>query len=387
MFTFQDRHPILDLLCDPAGKKLLVISGETGIGKTRLLKEAALKAKQKNPKAIVLFVDFSDLISDKDPPSALLKAIIDQAKDLLKGAWYDKVQVARQVATQLNALADDAPVYLLFDTTDALQEDKFFWPWFEANLLSPLVYEAHVKIVLAGRIAPPLHRLEVRRGLSRQSLSPIQEEASRALVREVLQDESPSMKECDLEQAIDVVLEASFGHPLLSEKVAAYVAHHFQGPITQAFRENICQEIVQPFVQDIMLSNINPPWGEIFPWITILRWFDTTILESYLKRVVPWLTHDQPDYFFTQGITELRKHDRVIWEENVAYHVLGVLGDIIRHCIMIQSPNDYRHACLSAAATFQEIANDCRDDEKLAQSYLDEVHYYKTAIDSEGDAQ
>ena len=144
----------------------------------------------------------------------------------MSGLWESAEQVARTVVAQLSQISVHTPVYLFFDTTEALQEDNVFWDWLHEHLTEPLVIEGRVKQIYAGRVPVRWQRFELRRVVKLLPLGPISPlEASKTLIKQALLEANPALKDLKkLQQSIDMVLEFSFGHPLLAVNLAAYVA-------------------------------------------------------------------------------------------------------------------------------------------------------------------
>ncbi|HET91013.1 MAG TPA: ATP-binding protein [Chloroflexi bacterium] len=383
MVTFQNRQEALNQVCDPTEQNILLnIYGEAGIGKSRLLHEAADRLRAKSPPALVLYVDLKPQIADaENQGEAVVRALIAQSQGRLNVAWQSAEYAAGQVVAQLTELAALVPVFLMFDTTEALQEEMAFWRWMEVNLVGPLAVEGQVRQVFAGRVPVPWRRIEVRRIVRLLPLEPLSpQDAARDLAREVVS----GLEGAALEQAVDLVVEFSFGHPLLSEAVAEFVTEHWPGSPTEAFSKALCQEQVQPFIKQDFFETVEPPWGEILRWASVLDWFDATILQRYLMRVAPQLVKGRPDYFFIQGLNRLRIQNTVVWREERGDRLHGVIGDIVRHCFKVTDGEGYRRACLGAAEMFEGLADEFGDVPE-AEQYRREAELYRRRAEQEGE--
>lgn len=391
MPTFQNREEAIETICIKTDQNVLLnVYGEAGIGKSRLLEEASQRLRTKSPPVLVLYVNLESLAAGStDPPKQVLQTLIDKAQEHLSGVWQNTDQVAGQIVAQLGQLAQRMSVYLIFDTTEVFQENMDFWRWMEKTLVGPLVVEGQIRQVFAGRLPVPWHRVEVRRAVKLIRLNPLPvEKDARNLVREVLQEDNPNLQHTEenqkgLEDAVDWVLEFSFGHPLLSEKLAAYVATHWPVSSSDEFKRELCTTVVKPFIEEEFFKEIDPPWNEILWWASVLDWFDVTLLQQYLERVDQDLIRDKSDYFFIQGITRLRIHNTVVWREERGDRLHGIIDDIVRHCFEIMEPERYRQACLAAAETMETLASEFPEDDPEAQQYHQEAEMYRQWVKEE----
>lgn len=384
MIEFQDREDVLDELCAPVSQSMLLnVFGETGIGKSRVLRETERKLREdKKPPALVLRIDLEKFKDAADRPTAVLRALIDQAEGRVSGIWQSNEQVAAVIVAQLGALAAHTQVYLMFDTTEALQEDSEFWDWLHQNLTEPLVIDGRVKQIYAGRIPVAWRRFELRRTVKLLPLGPITPiDASRTLVEQALLQCNPALEEAeDLQSAIDVVLEFSFGHPLLSERLSAYVAQHWPPvqPLAQ-FKKTLCEQEVTTFINESLFKGMDQQWIDILWWASALDWFDPTILQQYLTRVMPELG-EKPDYFFIREMARLRTHNTVVWQERRGDRLHGLIQDIVRQCFKTVDVERYRRACQAAAETLEFIAGEFSEEDSYAEQFKNEAVTYRQRL-------
>jgi hypothetical protein len=381
MLTFQNRDNEIKQILETGPGILLNIYGEAGIGKSRLLEELAQRVLSKSPSALVLRIDLKPLADEEaDRPEGVLRDLTAQASEWLKGRWLSTEQVAGQIVAQLNEHARRVSVVLMFDTTEVLQEDMDLWRWMEEHLVGPLVVEGRIRLIFAGRVPAPWRRVEVRRALKLLPLAPLPpEDAARNLVLEALQQKNPGLAgNGTLEQATDLILELSFGHPLLSEELATYAASRWPASSLDAFRRELCEQVVRPFIQQHFFKDIEPPWDEFLWWASVLEWFDVTILQEYLKRIDPGLVEGRLDYYFIQGLTRLRIRNTVVWREKRGDRLHGVIEDIVRHCFEVVDWEEYRRACQAAVEMFEALAGEFLEESpEAAEQYRREAEVYR----------
>lgn len=379
-FPFQNRDEPLQIICDLASNDniLLDVYGEAGIGKSRLLQEAKLRLQKRNPRALVFILNIALIQSVPDRPAALLQTLLEQAGGKLRLNGRSNEEGAESIVIQLNELADQIPVYLMFDTTETLQNDVEFWDWVHLYIAEPLVIERKVRQVYAGRVPVPWRRFELRRTVRLLTLGPITPvDASRALTEQVLRKNNPTLETKDLHLAVDTVLEFSFGHPLLSETLAAYIADRWPStlPLLQ-FKKELCIQAVAPFISQHLFHDIPAPWDRGLWWASVLDWFDPTILQQYLKKVMPELK-DKPDYFFIREVAFLRMQNTVIWQERRGDRLHGLIQDIVRQCFKTMDVKEYRRACLAAVETFEAIAKEFNAEDSYRKQFEDEAAIYR----------
>jgi hypothetical protein len=259
-----------------------------------------------------------------------------------------------------------------------------FWRWMEEHLVGPLIIEGQMRQIFAGRVPVPWRRVEVRQAIKLLPLAPLSpHDAARNLVDEILRQQNPNLGEESIKQAIGIVLEFSLGHPLLSEKLAAYVASRWPVSTLGEFRTELCKKVVKAFVEQHLFKGIEHPWKEILWWASVLDWFDPTVLQRYLSRVDPALVEGQLDYFFVRGISRLRIHNTVVWREERGDRLHGIIGDIMRHCLQVMDLERFRNACRAAADTFEALASEFPEGDQDAQQYYQEAEVYRRRAEGE----
>ncbi len=381
--TFQDRVAELEAIDAGPTKdvRTLVFYGEAGIGKSRLLAEAA--AHRKRAQALVLHVDLAALSRQRENrPLVLLRELAGQAALSYEG-WADS-DAAAQVIDQLGAAIGDGPATLLVDTTEAVQDDPDFWQWFERHVLSPLVSDGKLLIVLAGRLPAPIRLVEVRRYLKVWALEPLPvEHEARELVREVLAAAAAPR----LDELTDVTLSFSHGHPRLSLAVAGYLADPANQTPMGTLRRRVAEEVVGPFINE----RIFPFTGDMVGWrklmeqASVLDWFDATVLYRFAgemsgdrQREIDW------QYSFVKAMAQLRAPYAVVRWEGAGYTLVGAVKRIVASYMQAARHADYVQALEAAAAAFNWIAEEYfKDDPQAGEPYRHAAGSYQQRLDRE----
>lgn len=390
---FRGRKREVAALVSGMESPLCNVYGVSGIGKSRLLHEIAQQIRNGSTEAIVIEVDLETLPDrSSERPAALLKQIIDGEPERLQGVWRDVKQVAGEVVNKLDSLAADPSrnVYLLLDSTECVQQDTAFWRWMEANLIGPLVVEGNVRLVVAGRFPAPWRRFEIRSAAELLPLKPLPREgAARQLVRDVLNAYPSEREETVLDRATALVLQLSFGHPRLSEKLAAYLASRLPEAIDDenALLQELCQEVVTPFIRQDLFGNLEKPWPTILEWASVLDYFvDPQMLQSYLRKLELGVAKE-PELFFIRGVATMRlEHALVRWEEGKGFAIHGVLRDILRQHMRVLHPNDYDRACNAMGAVYRAMAEDVGKETDAGKLYLEYAREYEARASTEAAA-
>lgn len=381
MPEFYNRHAAVARICDVTGvhhePQIVVVTGAAKIGKSAALAASARQVQAREDGALVLWIDFAEIAQAGAEPETLKIAFLDAAALACGASIASGPDAALEMVFHLNVLSSTRQVYVMCDTVDALAGQRQFWVWLEEQFLQPLLAASHIRIVFAGRTAPPLDLYEVRRAMVRVALGTLDAQAEAALVRDVLREEAPDMAPATVEQAVDLAHRAARGHPALAVEVAREVSVA-GAALTPA---DLCRDVVGPFVRETMLQDLPSPWDELLPWISVLNWFTSDILIDYLTALAPEAVRGRAYAFFIQGISYLRQRDYVLWREGVGYQMSDIPGELLRRCLAAQNPQAYRTACLAAAGVFEGIAAVLRNEPEQAAFYRKEAEFYQQAAD------
>lgn len=385
--TFQDRVAELGVIDAGPTKDVRVLAfyGEAGIGKSRLLVEAA--ARRKQAQALVLQVDLAALPRPReDRPLALLRELAAQAGCSHAG-WADP-DAAAQVVEQLAVAIGDGPATLLVDTTEAVQDDPGFWQWFERHVLSPLVSDGKLLIVLAGRLPAPIRLVEVRRYLKVWALEPLPvAHEARDLVREVLAAAAAPR----LDELTDVTLAFSHGHPRLSLAVAEYLADPANQAPVGTLRCRVAEEVVGPFINEQIFPFVGEMvgWRKLMEQASVLDWFDATVLYRFAgemsgetfgdrQREIDWQCS------FVKAMAQLRAPYAVVKWEGAGYTLVGAVKRIVASYMQAAQHADYVQALEAAARVFNWIAGEYfKDDPQAGQPYRQAAGFYQQRLEME----
>lgn len=344
-------------------RPLINIYGEAGIGKTSLL-QATSRHLEEHESALVIVVDLEEIKPPNiERPRAVLREFISQSKDMLSGEWVQVDIVARRIVDQLNALAFERTVAIFFDTTEVLHQDRDFWTWIEKKIVGPLLVEQRVSLVFSGRVPVPWRRIEVRRKLQLMPLKPLMPPPAEQLVMETLKDAAWFNDATDSARdlAVDLILMISCQHPGLMRALADEIKTAPWPPDDiEQHKRYLCESIVKPFIDDELFKSIpehEQEWKRILWWLSIWDWFNVTIVVEYLNHVDQALAEGREDFYFIAGLSRLRTQHTVVFqvEPEGGDRLHGTIRDIVRTCFRITEPDNYKHACISAAETLEAL--------------------------------
>jgi hypothetical protein len=407
VLSFQDRWRELDEICT-CRTNVLNFYGEAGIGKTRLLNEAAHALRRRNHNALVLRVDLAALPQQQEGrPLGLLNRLAEQAPELGPVAG-EAGAAAEQMAKRLNSIAADRRVTLMFDTTDDLQ-DPTFWHWFEKSFISPLAVGGSVQVSLTGRLPAPIRLVQVRRHLKVWPLEPLPvDHEARALVREALEMEARSgsapevqgthwLSPVKVEEFTALTLEFSCGHPLLSKRIACYLARAADQESIPALRIRIAKEVVGPFIdKDLLPFEADMAhWRPILMRACALDWFDSSVLYRLCVGVDRFLMDmletewecefvmETPaiewEYEFFKAIPRLRSPYAVVEWQGMGYTLVSAIKRIVAKYMQVARRTEYIGALDVAAEVFNGLADEFfADDPQAAEPYRQAARTYST---------
>jgi len=373
MPKFQNRELALETLCNLSEENILInIYSEPGIGKTVLLQEVERRLKQQYPSILVIWVDLRTVEAKPKGQRAetLLSMIRQGAEGTLEPFWGEPNEAAGQLVGKFSQLAEQRKVLILVDNTEAVQEDRDFWLWLEATILSPLLIEGQIHHIYAGRIPVRWHRLEIRRVVKSLPLDPLPDNHARELVREQIIESNPELSSSrNLDEMVAFVTASAFGQPLLLIKIAKVVAERWAEMDLGELQISVYKDVIQPYINDEMFNDVEEPWKQILWWMSILDWFDSMILQRFLQQVAPELLQGRPEIYIIQNLSRLRTTKRVIWAAGQGDGLYGVIGEITRCCMMVLDPERYRFGCQVAQNIFNELASELSTNDDDIESY------------------
>lgn len=364
---------------------LLDIYGEAGIGKSSLMSKAAGELRSLG--VLVLQVDFLSVarVAPRSRPEQFLRALIAERSVRFSGIWESVDQVAALIISQLIDLSDSSRhVYLMFDTTEAVQEDADFWRWLETRVVAPAIYDGSIRVIVAGRLPAPWRQYESRSVVKYMALGPLAEaDAAPELVMQVVRQRHHDLAP-DLGTTICTeVYDLTFGHPFLSRKAAEWVAQHLEEALNDipGLTRELSEVVVAPFIRDYLLEGVDEVWRGILRWASILDDFDADVLKRYLAKVDAELVTDKDTPFFIEGIATLRiRHALIEWREGTGYRLVGVIKNIVCRNFKVMDPEGYRMAHIGMGQVYHEMAagfdvesGESKEYEARARSYEERV--------------
>jgi hypothetical protein len=398
-YIFRNREIPLDWILQRKDIPLVNVYGEAGIGKTRLLEQAESMIFEMSPKPLTLKLDFKDLKDvdgTENRKDKFLRSLVSQWEGGFGQvlAYKNDAAIAQITASLLNSpLLGSPSVYLIFDTTETLQEYSEFWAWLEECFIGQLIVygENKIKFIFGGRMPAPFQRHEVRRVLKLVRLDPLSVEIeAKQLIGEILEKENSNIIQEEKKKTENFILGFSFGHPGLSVELAEYLGRKTPLQISEELEKEVCEKVVSKYIKDILLSGIERDWVKILELASILDYFDPYILKNYTEKMLPDIAKDKNEAFYNQGIASMRRKKNVIWSEQQGDRLHGVIREIIRRDIQVESKylpdkkNLYQKANEAAAGIvggLRQLAEAAGDSE-LAY-YDDQIRIYQTRAEGE----
>lgn len=200
----------------PANQRIIVLTGEVGIGKTWLLKHLHQQFSQQFSKQLLLhWFDLPNrnrLPEDYDATRMLIQILLTFAETLLGNAVVQRItnitlpDLSRQIIEQLRSRLQSH--YLAIFLDEVFEADWSFLELFEEHLLGPLAIEKKVLVIMAGRGRIfPWATPELRFEADLRSLEPFTVDETRSQ----LQAQQPRAA-----QQADQIRQTSGGVPLIN---------------------------------------------------------------------------------------------------------------------------------------------------------------------------
>ncbi len=360
---FQGRTDEKACLCPSNGSdsQLINVYGEPGMGKTRLLAEAASELRCRSIQQVVCHADFDTFkeFHSSHWQSKLLRALVTSADGRLTYAGNEPT--AAEIVDQLSALPGPPPV-LMFDTTEVVHDNPPFLDWLEAEVIVPLLTRSKVRMVFAGRTRVPWPGRrpisDVKKLIPLNTLEKaLPDDPAQQLVREILRLRPLGLDDAQVDKLTDVVINLSCCHPELA-KCLAYSTVIDGQTFGQRLSGRLAREVVRPFINTEWFKGLKAPWPQILWSASILPWFDSDVLRDFLQAYKPTLAPDSRDAFFIQGISDIMTTTAaVIWAEG-GYRLNDAIREITRHCWQLNSRTDYDHARKCAREIWQKFIRD-----------------------------
>lgn len=378
--SFQGRKREKDLICQSngTGSPLLDIYGEPGMGKTRLLAEAASELRCRSGQPIVCYADFKTFGNDVAQwKRRLLEALVSTADGRLKPSGG--ISTA-DIVKQLNALTDPPPV-LMFDSTEEVYGNTEFLDWLKMDLVLPLVNGNKVRMVFASSTRVPWNNHLIRLKIQPVSMNSLESARStdpaQSLVREILRAQALRPDDAEINRLSAIVIELSCGHPKLAQHLANRIVIDRQNRYWQARSDHagkrLATEVVKPFIDQEWFRKIESPWPGILWWASILPWFDSTVLRDYLTRSHRSVTLSSWDAFFIEGIPRVQRQiAAVTWVEG-GYRLSDTIREVVRRCWQLTDRKDYSRSIDAARAVWQTLINDSESEPSDRARYQREL--------------
>jgi hypothetical protein len=344
------------LACYPITQSVIHVWGLRGVGKSWLLSHlkdtyafVSGRKMEKNGTFSIL-VDFSRSPFTLWEPLtivAVFTEIADQIKQQLRtvahranqrieafeaaldvchasGSIFELTHLAEQLAALINHLSATLVPLLLFDATERLRPDDFFW--LESHLIEPIVRHDQVIVIIAGRKEIPRWlEFGVRQRMTVWELREFDREGTRRQLELAKQEH---------EHLSDLVYSLSFGHPYANQMLAGRLRQLAgEQSISETFVQDHSKAIAAILgeVEDRLLSEVeSDKLREILRVLSVLRKFNIESARHMLSFCSGAPYRRLSDASFLKLFEELERTTLAWWnKEQRGYAVAPALRRIM----------------------------------------------------------
>ena len=182
---------------------------------------------------------------------------------------------------------------------------------------------------------------------------------------------------------IKVTAELSYGLPRLIETLVQTVLDNRDLQILTA--DELTAQLagkVREFIKSELFKGIPEPWPDILNWASVPKHFDALSLRRCLQKADPSLDAGKEDYFYIQGIQDLRLRYTLVSSDQNGNRLSGVLRDIVRTSFQLTEPEKFQRAEKAWNEVLAQLKQEISEAEEAWKETLPEQKREPGSVDT-----
>lgn len=266
-----------------------------------------------------------------------------------------KVEVIKKFLKYVNELIKDAPVMLLFDSTE--KADSNTTAWLEKEIISPLCMTGRCIIIWTGRFPQCWRQFEVRRRVISQKLEPFPLDVTIDQISKISDKNKKLPSEKERLKIGGIVYQYTFGHPQGNKQLLKAIIKDKKS------HEKDLINVVNSFIDGYVMEANPDELKAACRVLAIVRHFDVDIVRKLLSHFVDFYRKSKA---FLKVVGQLTATSLVEWDSIRKWYALD---ETVRHILalhlQLNQPEQYSAINKLAAEIYKEWIEKVRENRSV----------------------